>query len=124
MKKTKYLAGIFFAAFLLAWFMTGCSINENYSGHYEDTQGTADVYSELKLELSEDGSYQTEIALHRLTTLTGTAIPENNQLVFEDTTVKVKGTIHFSDGKAVFTVTESEFEYLSPRESFAFVKSE
>lgn len=104
--------------------MTGCTHVKDYSGHYVNTQGTDVVYDELKVELSEDGTYRTEIGIYRLTTLEGTAIMHDGMLLFEDTVVGVKGNIQFEKELAVFTVTESNFEYIAPGESFEFTKSE
>lgn len=97
---------------------------QNYSGRYVDTQGTDVVYSELILSQRTDGSYEAEIGLYRLTTLSGTAVLEDDKLLFEDNEIQVKGTIRISEGMAEFTVTESEFPYLSSGEAFGFTKSE
>lgn len=45
----------------------------DYSGMYTDTQGTDSVYSELLLTKKEDGTYDLEMGLYRLTTISGTA---------------------------------------------------
>ena len=97
---------------------------KDYSGHYVNTQGTDVIYDELKLERLEDGTYRTEIGIYRLTTLEGTALAYGDMLWFEDTVVGVKGNIRFFDNEVVFTVTESDFSYLTPGEGFEFIKSE
>ena len=103
--------------------ITGASWKD-YSGHYVNTQETDIIYDELKLELLEDGTYRTEIGIYRLTTLEGTAVAYGDMLWFEDTAVGVKGNIRFFDNEVVFTVTESDFSYLTPGEGFEFIKSE
>jgi len=96
---------------------------QDYSGCYVDTQGTDVVYSELVLELQEDGKYQTEIGIYRVTTLSGTTFLYGGMLLFEDTELGVKGVITISDdGKAEFTATKSEFEYITAGEVFKFEK--
>ena len=104
--------------------MNGCTHVKDYSGHYVNTQGTDVVYDELKIELSEDGTYRAEIVIYRLTTVEGTAIMHDGMLLFEDTVVGVKGDIQFEKEMAVFTVTKSNFEYIGLGESFEFTKSE
>lgn len=96
----------------------------DYSGCYVNTMGTDEVFDELKLKLLEDGSYQTEISLYRLTTLEGRAVLYGDMLVFSDPVVGVKGNIRLLENVLIFTVTESYFEYLTPGEGFEFVKSE
>lgn len=97
---------------------------KDYSGRYVDTQGTDVVYSELILTRQEDSSYQAEIGIYRLALFEGTAVQQGSLLMFEDPDMRVKGNIRISDGEAIFTVTESFFEYVTPGEGFEFTKSE
>lgn len=91
-----------------------------YSGLYVDTYGTDDIYSELELAYIGDGSYQAIIGIYRLTTLEGIATVDGEVLSFEDTGFQVKGEITIEGTGAVFTVTESEFVYMSPGDTYEF----
>ena len=97
--------------------------SRDYSGYYVNTEGTDSVYDELKLELLEDGTYKAELGIYRLVLLEGTATVYGDMLVFVDDSLGVTGNIQFREDKAIFTVTESDFEYLTPGEGFEFIKS-
>ncbi len=99
---------------------TGKGDYDRFSGCYVDTQGTEDIYSALLLTGQGDGKYGAEIGLYRLTTLEGTAKVEGDILFFLDEELQVKGRITIQDGGAIFTVTESEFEYIYPGDVFQF----
>lgn len=99
---------------------TGDGGQDRFSGSYVDTQGTEDIYSSLLLTSQGNGAYEAEIGLYRLTTLEGTAKAEGDILFFTGQEPKVKGNIRLQDGGAVFTVTESEFEYIHPGDVFQF----
>lgn len=99
---------------------TGDGGQDRFSGSYVDTQGTEDIYSSLLLTSQGNGAYEAEIGLYRLTTLEGTAKAEGDTLTFTGQEPKVKGNIRFQDGGAVFTITESEFEYIHPGDVFQF----
>lgn len=99
---------------------TGDGGQDQFSGFYVDTQGTEDIYSSLLLTSQGNGAYEAEIGLYRLTTLEGTARAEGDTLSFTGQEPKVKGNIRLQDGGAVFTVTESEFEYIHPGDAFQF----
>lgn len=90
------------------------------AGYYVDDYDTDSVYSELYLEEAGEGTYDVEIGIYRLTTLTGTARAEGDGYLFESTEPVVKGEISIGEEGAVFTVTESEFTYMAPGETFSF----
>ncbi len=109
--------------FLAGKLGTSASEEQDYSGRYVDTQGTEEVYSELVLERKEDGTYQTEISIYRVASLSGTSFFYGGMLMFEDTELGIKGIITISDeGKAEFAATKSEFEYITLGEVFEFQK--
>lgn len=54
----------------------------DYSGMYTDTQGTDSIYSELLLIKQQNGSYDFDMGLYRLTTIHGTATANGNVLHF------------------------------------------
>ena len=93
---------------------------DDLAGLYVDTQGTSDIYSELKLVSLGDDTYQATIGIYRLTTLEGIATANNDTLSFEDPDFKVKGEISVQGTGVSFTVTESEFTYMSPGDVFEF----
>lgn len=93
---------------------------DDYSGSYADMQGTEDIYDELDLVYQGDGLYEVMICIYRVTTLDGIAKADGGILYFEDEVGKVKGEITIQDAGAVFTVTESEFEYINQGDVFEF----
>ncbi len=90
------------------------------AGYYVDDYDTDSVYSELYLEEAGEGAYDVEIGIYRLTTLTGTARAEGDGYLFESAEPVVKGEISIGEEGAAFTVTESEFTYMVPGETFSF----
>lgn len=93
---------------------------DDYSGSYVDRQGTENIYSELDLKYLENGVYEAEISLYRLTTLDGTAKTDGDKLTFEDAAIQIKGEITLQETGAVLTVTESEFADINPGDVFEF----
>lgn len=98
---------------------------------YVDMQGTSDIYSEMIItrhipesHLVSDATYNVEIGLYRLTTLRGTGIMDGDVLHFipNENEMQVYGDITFGDYDecATFTVTKSEFDYMSVGEKFEF----
>lgn len=93
----------------------------DYSGKYTDKQGTTDIYSELDLKLSNDGTYDVSVGLYRLTTLEGTASYENGKLHFLCEEPFVEGEITIDGDKAELTITDSAFEYIHAGDAFSFL---
>lgn len=94
----------------------------DYEGLYIDTEGTNEVYSDLTIVKAEDDFYDVEIGLYRLTTLSGYATLENGILQFVDESMNanIKGDILIDNDSATFTITSSDWEYLSPEDYFTF----
>lgn len=95
---------------------------QDYSGKYVDNQGIDEEYNELFLTRQTDGSYQVKMVIYRLALFEGTAVQQGALLFFEDPDMRVKGNIRILDGAAIFTVTESYFEYVTPGEGFEFYR--
>ena len=95
----------------------------DYSGMYTDTQGTDSVYSELLLVKQEDGSYEFDMGLYRLTTISGTATANGNVLHFigylgEDPFFE--GDIVIEGESATVTFTNSTWGLIESGEVFTF----
>ncbi|MCI5902509.1 MAG: hypothetical protein MRZ74_08275 [Blautia sp.] len=73
---------------------------------YVDRQGTDETYSSLSIAQSDNG-YVIEMEIYRLGYFRGTAVDENDMLVYTDDLVDMKGTIRYDSDHAVFEVTES-----------------
>lgn len=93
---------------------------DDYSGSYVDRQGTAEIYNNLDLTYLEDGLYEATIGLYRLTELEGVAKVDGETLSFKDDGMQVIGIISIQDNMAVFTITESGFEYINEGDVFEF----
>lgn len=102
-----------------------------YAGTYVDRQGTDDVYSDLTISmhfpeshLCSDMTYDIEIGLFRLTTIRGTGVMEGDVMHFipNENEAPVYGDIIIGEYSecATFTVTESNWGYISAGESFDF----
>lgn len=95
----------------------------DYSGMYTDTQGTDSIYSELILKKQEDGTYEFEMGLHRITTIDGTAISNGNVLHFIGylgDEALFEGNIVIDGESATATFTKSDWGLIESGEVFTF----
>lgn len=93
----------------------------DYSGQYTDKQGTAEAYSELELNLQNDGTYTFTMSIYRVTTLEGIAVYENGALHFVCDEPHVEGTIVISGSEAQVTITDSSFSEIQAGETYSFL---
>lgn len=102
---------------------TTASEGMDYSGMYTDTQGTDSVYSELLLTKQADGSYNFEMGLYRLTTISGTATANGNVLHFVGDLggePLFEGDIVIEGESATATFTSSNWGLIESGEVFTF----
>ena len=95
----------------------------DYSGMYTDMQGTDSIYSELLLTKQEDGSYDFDMGLYRLTTIRGTAIANGNVLHFIGDLGEeplFEGDIVIEGESATVTFTSSTWGLIESGEVFTF----
>lgn len=95
----------------------------DYSGMYTDTQGTDSIYSELILKKQEDGSYDFDMGLYRLTTISGTATVNGNVLHFIGELggeTLFEGDIVIDGESAIATFTSSAWGLIESGEVFTF----
>lgn len=92
----------------------------NGSMTYYDKQGTEEIYSELILTPGMEG-YDVRISLYRLTTLTGYAFEQNDDVFsYIDNENGVEGIIRINEDNATFEVTKSDVDLLNVGEKFVF----
>lgn len=96
------------------------SVLPDFSGSYTDRQGTAEVYSQLTLELREDGSYSAVMRLYRLALLEGTAEYRDGTLHFVCPEPAVEADVTVSGQTAEAAVTASEFAYIEAGSIYRF----
>ena len=95
----------------------------DYSGAYTDTQGTDDIYSELILVKREDGDYNFEIGLHRLTSIGGKAMQDGDKLHFvgiDASGEPIEGDVVISGESATATFTNSTWAYIENGDTYTF----
>ena len=95
----------------------------DFSGVYTDTMGTDDIYSELILVKREDGDYNFEIGLHRLTSIGGKAIQDGDKLHFVGTDASgepIEGDVVISGESATAIFTDSTWTYIENGDTYTF----
>ncbi|MBR2403037.1 MAG: hypothetical protein IKB01_09780 [Lachnospiraceae bacterium] len=95
----------------------------DFSGVYTDTMGTDDIYSELILVKREDGDYNFEIGLHRLTSIGGKAIQDGDNLHFvgiDASGEPIEGDVVISGESATATFTDSTWTYIENGDTYTF----
>ncbi len=91
-----------------------------YSGWYADRQGTEDIYSSLLLSYVGNDHYEVQADLHRLASMTGTAVLDGDRLLFTVRDIPVEGEILIKDSSAVLTITASGTGPVNQGDTFAF----
>lgn len=92
---------------------------------FVDRQGTSDVFSDLTIQQTDGINYLVSIGIFRLTNFKGKAVMQDALTYeFEDENLRVKGTIRLLNNstKAIFEVTESDWEYVKAGDVFQFPK--
>lgn len=95
----------------------------DFSGVYTDTMGTDDIYSELILVKREDGDYNFEIGLHRLTSIGGKAMQDGDKLHFvgiDASGEPIEGDVVISGESATATFTNSTWAYIENGDTYTF----
>ena len=106
------------------YFVLGSAATDKtyHSGHYVDTEGTQETYSDLYLSYMGRDEYETRISLYRLTELNGITRVEKDRLFFVDDELNVEGEIVIKGTTAVLKITKSEFKPLVKEDTFQFEK--
>ncbi len=100
--------------------------DEKYIGNWVK-KDEKDSTLEIQPDSRELGGYYLKFFLYRIADFSGNAsLADNGSLIFEGTFegpgTKVKGLLQENDGEVVFTVTESEFEFVPVGAVYNYIK--